>query len=219
MGKDASGIACQYKDTFNGSGKKGPNAWIVLMCAPDLDWDARVELTTMFNKKISEATNHMKFYDSNGGRISSQCNMAWPSVVVQMAKNECWKFQRDDQCLDDKCPWNHSIDGQKGDNSAWWNPHLNGIGGWDNHEAAKQRRGGKGGKGKGFKGAGKGGKKGGKGKPRAGKGVKGGKERSSTPFSTPLHTDDEQVRWQESCSSDEQDAEWNTGGIRRLGRR
>ena len=175
MGKDASGIACQYKDNFGGSGKKGPNAWFVLLGAPDLDWDARVELTAVFNKKISEATNHMKFYDSNGGRISTQCNMAWPSVVVQMAKNECWKFQRDDQCLDDKCPWNHSIDGQKGDGNAWWNPHLNGIGGWDNHEAAKQRRGGKGGKGKGFKGAGKGGKKGGKGKSRAGKGVKGGK--------------------------------------------
>jgi hypothetical protein len=68
MGKDASGIVCQYKNNFGGSGKKGPNAWFVLQGAPDLDWEERVELTTLFNKRISVATNQMKFFDGNGGR-------------------------------------------------------------------------------------------------------------------------------------------------------
>ena len=162
MNKNATDIVVQYKDNFEAPGNKGPNSWFVLHGAGDLDWEERVQLTTLFNKKISAATNHMKFYDGKGGRISSQCNMAWPTVVVKMAKNECWRLVRDHQCTDDKCTWNHSVDGKKGGNDAWWNPELNGgKGGYDNHAVAKQNKGAKGAKGaKGFKG-GKGGKKGG----------------------------------------------------------
>jgi hypothetical protein len=44
-----------------------------------------VGVITIDSATMKTLEEQMKFVDDHGGRISSQCNMAWPSILVQMA--------------------------------------------------------------------------------------------------------------------------------------